>query len=522
MEKIKKFIRYCEEINLGFGLWIAAALFIVFIRDSIESLVSTHAFPTFTLFHILHVPVFFLTALISIIVMLRLLTKEDILKISKISLVFFAVIIFPVTFDLIVMLITGASVSYEYVTGNLKQVALNFFNPFFKIPGIPYSLRIEIFVICAFSFLYVFLKTKKIFLSGLGACLAFGLCALYGTLPGLAVAGFVRGVSLLLRIPHSFLRGRMIKGTVDESVVVIIELIFAVLVTAIWFRLYDARKFKVIVKDFRPLRYLCCFILLVLGLVLYLRLAREIDAFILVKILGMCGALFFAVRFSALLNDIFDVDCDVISNPGRPLITGVIAKSEYLKVGAVYLAFSLLFAIWVSATCFMITLFFNGIYFLYSAPPFRLKRFFIFSSLVTGIQAVLILLLGQLSLAQSNTTVLLYPPLLWLVFSVFALGSNIKDLKDIEGDRRCRVYSLPVILGDRAGRKAIAFLVFLSYLLVPLFLYGLFYELRIFTLSLIFGVINYLYIRKADSREQAVFLLYFIYFACLGLLLVLQ
>ena len=519
MEKIKRLIRYCEEGNLSFGLWIAAALAIIFIRDSIESLVSARAFPTFTFFHFLHVPVFFLTALISIIVLLKLLTKEDILKVSRISLIFFAIIIFPVALDFIVILVSGASISYEYISENVGEAALNFFNPFFKIPGIPYSLRLEIFIICVLSFSYVFLKTHKISLSGLAAFLVFGLCALYGALPGLVVAGFINSVSLLSRIPHSFLRGRIIQGTLDESAVVIIELIFALFATAAWFRLYDARKFKVVLKDFRWLRYLCCFILLGLGLVLHLRAAREIDVFILVKILGMCAALFFAVRFAALLNDIFDVDCDALTNRERPLISGIIAKSEYLKVGALYLAFSLLFAVWVSATCFMIILFFSGIYFLYSAPPLRLKRFFIFSSLVTGIQAVLIFLLGRISLAQTNTTVLLYPPLLWLVFSTFFLSSNIKDLKDIEGDRRSGVYSLPVIFGERLGRKIVAFLVFLSYLLVPFFLYGFFYELRVFALSLLFGVVNYLYIRKAASREKPVFLLYFIYFACLGLLL---
>ncbi|MFA4990110.1 MAG: hypothetical protein WC576_04985, partial [Candidatus Omnitrophota bacterium] len=165
MEKIKRFIRYCEESNIGFGLWVAVALAIIFIRDSLESLVSTQAFPTFTLFHLVHVPVFFLAVLISIIVLLRLVTGEDILKISKISLVFFALIIFPVTCDLMITLTTGASISYEYVSANVQEAVVNFFNPFFNIPGVPYSLRAEIFIICLLSFFYVFLKTNKILLS---------------------------------------------------------------------------------------------------------------------------------------------------------------------------------------------------------------------------------------------------------------------------------------------------------------------------------------------------------------------
>jgi len=466
------------------------------------------------------VPVFFLTALLSIILILHFFTKENILKVSKICLVFSAVIILPVILDLIVSLFVQTNISYGYIDANVKQVVMNFFNPFYRIPEVPYSLRIEILIICAFSFIYIYIKAGKILNSILGALLVFCACALYGALPGLLVNGFIRIVSLILRVFHPFFSGKVVSGIVDESIIVIVELIFACIVAALWFWRYDPAKFKVVIKDFRVSRYTCCFILLAAGILLYLSGVKEIDGFIAVRILAMFLALFFAVRSSAVLNDLFDVDCDKVSNKKRPLVTGIISEAEYLKVGLVYLIFSLLFSVWVSENCFALNLIFAGIYFLNSAPPFRLKRFFAFASLVTGVQALVILLMGQLSLAKDGTTILLYPPFLWLVFLVFFLGSSIKDLKDAEGDRLCGVYSLPVIFGEKRARKIIAFLVFLSYILVPVFLASIFYDIKITALSIFFAFSSYFYIRKPHSAEKVIFLLYFLYVflaACLAI-----
>ena len=519
MIRIKEFIRNCEESRIGFGLWLATALFIILIRDSIESLVSVRSFSSVNMFHFLHVPIFFLTALLSIIILLRLFTKEDILKVSKICLVFFAIIIFPAVTDLIVSFLSKADISYGYIDGNVKDSVINFFNPFYKIPDVPYSLRAEILIICAFVFLYIFIKTRRLLRSLLGGFLVFCLCALYGALPGLLIGGFVKVTSFLFRAFHPYFFGKVISGVVDEGVVVIIELVFAFFSAGLWFWLYDSGKFKAVLMDFRPSRYLVCFILAGTGISLYLCGAGAIDVFIAVRILGLFLALFFAVRFSALINDIFDVEGDKLTNRSRPLVSGLILESEYFKVGLVYLAFSLLFASWVSESCFVITLIFIGVYFLYSAPPFRLKRFFIFSSLVTGIQALLILLMGQLSLAQPGTTILLFPPLLSLVFLVFFLSSNIKDLKDVQADMSGGIYSLPVVFGEKKARRIIAFLVFLSYILAPVFLSGFIYSNFIAVISILFGFINYFYIRRQNSREQAVFLLFFLYVLLLVLIL---
>ncbi|MBN3037920.1 MAG: UbiA family prenyltransferase [Candidatus Omnitrophica bacterium] len=515
MRRLKDFVARCEGINIGLGLWICTFLAIVFIRDCIEGLVVSNFFPEFNEFHLLHFPVFFVSALLALIILLHFFTKTDIIKVSKICLIFFAVIILPAALDFLLSLSVGREVDYEYITEDIWKALVNFFNPFVTLPAIPFTIRIEIAAITFCSFLYIFIKRNKILWSLLGAFLAFIICFFYIAVPGILVGScvvFLKVLSSILRFAHLPLGGAGLGGIVDEKVVVIQELIFTAILGAIWFWRYDLKKAKALFANLRLNRSFHYMLLVLMGFVLYLSEVRGVlDLFILLKMAGILLAVFFAFQFSVVVNDIFDIDCDKASNSQRPLVTGTLGKSEYLKVGYVYLALALLFAFWVSGTCFMITLVYIAFYFVYSAPPLRLKRFFPVSSLVIGIQALLAFLLGQMSLQGESEGFFAYSNVWIMIFTVFLLSSNIKDLKDIEGDRNCNIRTLPVIFGETKARMTIGFLVFLSYLLVPIFLYPLFYSPLVTYSALLFGLANYFYIKKPGTQEKPVFFMYFSY-----------
>ena len=61
LNKLSAFIDRLETRPIGLGRWIAAALAMVFIRNSLESLVDYHKFPDVTSFDLLHVPIFYLS-----------------------------------------------------------------------------------------------------------------------------------------------------------------------------------------------------------------------------------------------------------------------------------------------------------------------------------------------------------------------------------------------------------------------------------------------------------------------------
>jgi len=513
MSKLKELINRLEETNIGFGLWICLALCIIFIRDSLESIVAVNAFPLADSFHLFHVPVFYFSLLLSIILLLHFFTKTEIIKVSRACLIFFPIIILPVTIDFLISLAARREIEYGYIIENVGTNFIQFLNPFFKIAAVPLSVRLEIAIITILSFGYIHLKRNKISLSILGAFLIYSLCVLFGSIPGIltgALAGFLRLLIFLSRHIRLSLSGNL-RGVVEEDIVVITQLLLTLLLAVIWFLRYDSKKWKALFDNFRLTRVFHYFLMAILGLTLYFYDVRNTDMFVLIKIAGMLAALFFAFQFSAVVNDIFDVESDRISNKDRPLVAGSLEKSEYLRIGAVYLAFSLLFAFWVSDTCFSITLIFIALYFIYSVPPFRLKRFYPLSSLIIGLEALLAFLLGQLSLETEAAEPSIYPSVLWLVFLAFLLSSNIKDLKDIEGDRQAHIPTLPVMLGEARARTIIAGLVFLSYLIVPLFFYLVFFSYTFMIISIGFGIANFIYIRKQEARERVIFLMYFAY-----------
>ncbi len=509
MGKIARFIERCENSPMGFGLWLSTALFIIFIRDGIESLLTTQNFAVPNGFHLLHFPVFFLSLLICIIIVLHFFTKTEIQKVSKIALIPFSIIILPVIIDLAISFITKTKISYIYISDNFWQVLLRFFDPSYQTPELPTGIRAEITLVILMAFIYIFSKRKKIAVAVLGAVATYILCFLYISVPAVLIELF-KFMAFLINTLHldNF---PFEKGFIDESLVSILELILISFTSLIWLWRYDHAKCKAVIKNMRLTRSLHYILLCLIGALLYSLGLPILDLFALIRIAGMFFAVFFAFQFSVVTNDIFDIDCDKLSNPGRPLVAENLKPDEYLNIGFVYLGLSLLFGYWVSGTCLMIILLFIALYFIYSVPPLRLKRFLLISPLIIGLEAVLAFALGRLSFAENLSSGYHDSPIFWLIFIAFTLSSTVKDLKDIDGDRKSGVITLPTLFGKEGSRKIIAFLVFVSYCCAPYFIILRFNKPYGLVLSIVFGLINLFYIQRRKSQERIIFLLYFIY-----------
>ncbi|MFH1457809.1 MAG: UbiA family prenyltransferase [Candidatus Omnitrophota bacterium] len=512
-DRFRNFISRLEESRIGFELWIAAALSIIFMRDSLECLVTAGSFPIADLFHLFHVPIFFSSLLLTVILLLHFFSGEEITKVSKVSLIFFAIILLPVLMDFFISLAVKREVVYQYIEEDAGKNFIQFLNPFLRLSQVPFSLRIEVAGITLLSFIYIHLKKSKIFLSLIGAFFVFVSCVLYGAIPAVLtglISSFFRFLIFLSKFIYLNIPPKL-TGIVDERVVVITQLLFTSVLIAIWYSRYDGEKFRALWRNLRWARVFHYILLVMMGVALYFYDVRETDIFLVIKILGITLAMFFACQFCAVANDIFDTDCDRLSNKDRPLIAGTLEKYEYLRVGFVYLALALCFAVWVSDRCFMVILVFMALYFIYSAPPFRLKRFYPLNPLIIGIEAVLAFLLGQVSLAPTEFLVSFYPSILGLLFAIFFLSSHIKDLKDMEGDKSCQILTLPVMLGVDRGRLVTGGFVLLSYLLAPFLFYSVFTHWFIFVLALVFGTANFVYIRRRDAQERFIFGTYLVF-----------
>ena len=131
MNKLKNFVASCENNTVGLGLWIAVALSIIFLRNALESVIAVGSIPLVSPFHLVHVPLFFIALLLTIIVILHFFSATPILKVSRLVLCFFPIILLPVALDFIFVMLTGGKVSYGYIATDAARSLVNFFNPFF-------------------------------------------------------------------------------------------------------------------------------------------------------------------------------------------------------------------------------------------------------------------------------------------------------------------------------------------------------------------------------------------------------
>jgi 4-hydroxybenzoate polyprenyltransferase len=302
-----------------------------------------------------------------------------------------------------------------------------------------------------------------------------------------------------------------LQGQIDEILIACCDLIFCSIFALIWLWRYSPVSCKAIIKNIRPTRTLHYILLCSAGMLVQCVHIPLYDPFALIRILCAWMAIFFAFQFSVITNDIYDIDADKISNASRPLVTQTVKIPQYLTIDFVTLALSLLFSYWVGERFCMIMLLFIAVYFIYSVPPLRLKRFFPLSCLLIGLQALLAFMAGEHCLERTN--IFVYPSygLQWLIFIAFTLSSNIKDLKDIAGDKLTKIPTLPTLLGEETGRRLIAFLVFISYCLTPVFVAATFPKASIFVISVVCGLISLFYIRRKNAQEKVIFLFYFIY-----------
>lgn len=148
-----------------------------------------------------------------------------------------------------------------------------------------------------------------------------------------------------------------------------------------------------------------------------------------------------------LYNYFTDVEEDRINDKYNPVLDDTYRRvlSAYIPA-AVVAALAVSFA-YLGTIPLAIAVYYLLLGFAYSTPPIRLKeRFLVKNVAITAMMApMLFVMVGSLTDAIAFLDVVVAG-----YFGVFAfLGSVISDLRDVEGDRRAGVRTIPVVLGVR-------------------------------------------------------------------------
>ncbi|MEK9174017.1 MAG: UbiA family prenyltransferase, partial [Patescibacteria group bacterium] len=182
-----------------------------------------------------------------------------------------------------------------------------------------------------------------------------------------------------------------------------------------------------------------------------------------------CSAVF-AWLASVITNDFYDTAIDAQTNSNRPLITQTVDQGSYRDYGIIFFLTSLLLAALVSSQALLLIFVYQVCAWVYSARPFRLKRFPIIATLLAAFASTLILVSGYLAVSTEHSLALLPHNLLLYFLVSLTLALALKDFKDMPSDKADQVYTIPVLLGEVWGKRFLGSALFLIFVTSPFIL----------------------------------------------------
>ena len=430
---------------------------------------------------------FYVSLVLAIILLFYFLTKEKLSKLTKIILPGFFILILAPIIDLI---ITGGY-ELDYLFPGHDNLLANYLSFCSFATKISLGLKIEVALVLFLSFFYFLYKTKNYLKSILGIFCLYSLIFLYGATP------FVLNFFKIIGAGQEIMKNTY-SGFFLFSIFILLGILFF---------LYSKKIFIAILKNFRPLRQVHYWLMVVLGTLLAglrVNLSAYFFNFIFVII-----AIIFIALFSIIVNDIEDINIDKISNPDRPLVKKTISISAYKKISWMFLFLALLYSIFAGPSIFFLLLIVIISYYVYSAPPLKLKRIPFFSKIVIGFNSLLLILVGY-NLAGGN--ILTFPKSIALfVLISFTACANFIDIKDYKGDEKVGIKTLPGILGLETSKKVIGSFFLITYILFP-FLVN---RIILLPMAIFLGTLLFITINKKIYNEKTVFLIHLLSLAFL-------
>jgi chlorophyll synthase len=168
----------------------------------------------------------------------------------------------------------------------------------------------------------------------------------------------------------------------------------------------------------------------------------------------LCGPLLCAS--SQAVNDWFDRHVDAINEPNRPIPSGRMPGHWGLFVAILWTGLSLLCAATLGSWVFGAAAVGLLLAWAYSAPPVRLKQNGWWGNLACAVCYEGFAWVTGAAVLAGGTTPSARTIVIAVLYSLGAHGiMTLNDFKSIEGDKRCGVRSLPVLLGaEHAGEIA--------------------------------------------------------------------
>lgn len=522
-----------EDVSL---IKIASALFgVIALRMFLDNL----AYPGqgayfFSLERFVQEPLYFFSVFFSFSILTYFFTKSSFKNIFPfIVKVFLFILVIP----LIDLALSGKVVDatqYVYIeTNGFLTTYLNLMIPS-KIQGITIGQQIGSFFIFASIAWFVYKKTSSIFKSLLSMLSGYTILFFYAILPSMltlfnnknilhdpivhnaAQTPTLEAYIFILKqswLMHAIENSNLLISSIDPIHEIAMAQLFWILIIIqilIIFFIANRLLWNALKNNFPATRFIYWFIIAAIGIVISQKLFGSINlqnpinfVSLLVFLLLIMANIWFAV----FVNDAEDVEIDKISNPDRPLVKKEASLQEWNLMQTITLIIIAFGTVTMNRAVGFLLIFAQAAYYIYSARPLRLKRNFVFSSITIGLASVFIAMAGFF-LVSPDQHFSSFPIKAILIIGIsYALLSNLKDIKDFEGDKEGNIKTMPVFFGLEKSKYIIATLCSLVIFVVPLLL-KTYPVLPVSICASLF--LFYLFTRK-KYQEKYIFLVLFLY-----------
>jgi 4-hydroxybenzoate polyprenyltransferase len=297
------------------------------------------------------------------------------------------------------------------------------------------------------------------------------------------------------------------------------KILFLISVATLFFlaRMNFKEKLNAVIKNFRAERVFSYVLMIFFGIFI----AHTIFPYIKLNwndwlsVIVLCLSFIFSCLFAICANDMADEDTDKISNADRPLISNALSKQDMKQMGFVFLLASLISGFLAGYTAFFFVLTFTSLYYIYSVPPTRFKLIPFFSSFIISLCMLSAIIAGFFLVSPVKYVPVFPTKLILAIVVIFSLLANVRDMKDVKGDKMAGIKTVPIIFGNKWGPRVVAIFAGLAFILIPLFS-GIYI---LFITAIPTALASWYYINKKPYSEKPLDKVYFAFMFASFLLL---
>lgn len=523
---LTKFKSYLESIAITPTSWIlgvSGILMARFFLEAFSSRTSTGiiASDSSTL---VHYYLFFIATILATMLFLWFAVPSWRKILPQFAAISYLIILLPPIIDFIVSKGGGFQMTYlfERPSEMLKSL-LVFFGPNFS-SGITVGMKIEFALILILAGILTYQTSRKILRTIISVMVLYLIIFIFVSLPG--VISIFSGSEPMLFLSRSSISSASFANNLHGSLFYLTDVraleigfnflmskilfLICALLLSFWFYLSDKKKFIVVIKNSRPERVLAYFLSIILGMILAFHLSppQFFNWLDFISILVLLLAFYLSWAFAVCVNDVADEKIDEVSNKNRPLIENSLTHQNMRQTAFIFLVMSLLGGYISGYYAFFAILAYTALYYVYSAPPARFKLIPFFSTFIIGLCNLSAALAGFFLLSNSKILATFPTAAVAGIVIFYSLLPNFRDIKDIEGDTKERIITVPVLFGPIWGPRVVGLMCALSYLLVPLFIKNYY----LFLLAFPSALITYALCTRKNYKESPLFIVYFLFF----------